>query len=337
MNLPNLLKYDLFFNFMSWCQMKQQSFASLSYASKKRKTRKELFLEQMEHCVPWASFESIIEPYYPKSGKRGGQPIGLSTMLRIYLMQQWFNLSDPMMEDALYEIESIRRFADLELCEDRLPDETTILKFRHLLERHKLTDQLFAAVSAHLEAYGLQLSKGTMVDATLIAASPSTKNTEGKRDPQMHQTRKGKQWYFGMKIHVGADVNRGTAHTVTVTAANEADISQLPSLLRESDEVIFGDAGYSSDSYKRGSREMGLHWKVNDKRKPKQGNLSNRQRQRNRRQSKIRARVEHLFRIIKCQFGYRKVRYRGLEKNRVQVMSLMAMANLYLQRRVLVA
>ncbi len=318
-------------------RMKQQSFASLTYTAKKRKTRKERFLDQMEQCVPWEVFEAIIEPHYPKSGQRGGQPVGLSVMLRIYLMQQWFNLSDPMMEDALYEIESMRRFAGLELGEDRLPDETTILKFRHLLERHQLTDQLFSAVSEHLQAHGLRLSKGTMVDATLIAASPSTKNAEGQRDPEMHQTRKGKQWYFGMKIHVGADVNSGTAHTVTVTAANEADISQLPDLLRADDEVIFGDAGYTSDSYKRGARALGLHWKVNDKRKPSKGNLSNKQRKRNRQQSAIRARVEHLFRLIKCQFGYRKVRYRGLEKNRVQVMSLMAMANLYLQRRVLTA
>lgn len=315
--------------------MKQQSFASLTYAAKKRKTRKERFLEQMESCVPWTAFEAIIEPYYPKAGKRGGQPIGLSVMLRIYLMQQWFNLSDPMMEDALYEIESMRRFAGLELCEDRLPDETTILKFRHLLEKHQLTEGLFAAVSEHLQRHGLQLSKGTMVDATLIAASPSTKNKKGERDPEMHQTRKGKQWHFGMKIHVGADVNSGTAHTVTVTAANEADINQLPALLREDDEVIFGDAGYTSDSYKRGARALGLSWKVNDKRKPKRGNLSSKQRKRNRQQSRVRARVEHLFRIIKCQFGYRQVRYRGLEKNRIQVMSLMAMANLYLQRRAL--
>lgn len=238
--------------------MKQESFASLTYRAKKRKTRRERFLEQMQACVPWTAFEAIIEPHYPTSGRRGGQPIGLKVMLRIYLMQQWFSLSDPMMEDSLYEIELMRR------------------------------------------------------------------------------TRKANQWYFGMKIHVGADVNCGSAHTVTVTAANEADIHQLPNLLREADEVIFGDAGYASDRYKRGARQLGLHWKVNDKRKPgSRGNLSAAQRKRNRKQSRIRARVEHLFRIIKCQFGYRKVRYRGLEKNRVQVMSLMAMANLYLQRRAL--
>jgi IS5 family transposase len=312
--------------------MKQTSFASLSFASKKKKTRKELFLEQMQACVPWPQFEAVIEPYYPKSGRRGGQPIGITTMLRIYLMQQWFNLSDPMMEDALYEVESMRRFAGLDLCEDRIPDETTILKFRHLLEKHALTERLFEAVNAHLQSRGLQVSKGTMVDATLIAASPSTKNVKGERDPEMHQTRKGNQWYFGMKIHIGADVDSGAAHTVTVTAANEADINQLPKLLRSGDQVIFGDAGYTSDEYKRGARALGIHWKVNDKRKPKHGDLSGKQRKRNRQQSSIRARIEHLFRIIKCQFGYRQVRYKGLEKNRAQVMSLMVLANIYLLR-----
>lgn len=317
--------------------MKQTSFASLTYAAKKKKTRKERFLEQMENCIPWSRFEAVIEPHYPKSGSRGGQPIGVEAMLRVYLMQQWFNLSDPGMEDALYEIESMRRFAGLELGVDRIPDETTILKFRHLLERHLLTEELFAQVQAHLDDNGLQMSEGTMVDATLIAASPSTKNQAGERDPEMHQTRKGNQWYFGMKIHTGADVNNGAAHTVTVTAANEADISQLPALLRDNDEVVFGDAGYSSDSYKRGAREMGMHWCVNDKRKPRHGNLSSSQRKRNRRYSQVRARVEHLFRIIKCQFGYRKVRYKGLRKNRAQVMSLMAMANIYLLRRQLCA
>ena len=317
--------------------MKQQSFSSLSYKFKKRKTRRERFLDEMEGCVPWEALLGLIAPHYPESGKRGGQPIGLSTMLRIYLMQQWFNLSDPMMEDVLYEIESMRRFAGLELCEDRLPDETTILKFRHRLEQHQLPERLFEEVNKYLRSKGLQVSKGTMVDATLINASSSTKNQSGQRDPQMHQTRKGKQWYFGMKIHAGTDVNDGTAHSIEVTPANEADISQLPNLLRESDEVIFGDAGYTSDSYKRGSRAMGLHWKVNDKRKPGRGNLSSSQRKRNRKQSQIRARVEHLFRVIKCQFGYRKVRYKGLAKNRAQVMTLMALANLYLVRRKIMA
>ncbi len=317
--------------------MKQTTFASLTYASKKKKTRKECFLDEMNACIPWAAFVEIIKPHYPTAGRRGGQPIGLECMLRIYLMQQWFTLSDPMMEDALYEIESMRRFAGLELSDDRLPDESTILQFRHLLEQHALTEQLFATVNTLLSSRGLQVSTGTMVDATLIAAPTSTKNSTGQRDPEMHSTRKGNQWCFGMKIHVGADVNSGAAHTVTVTAANTADIDELPALLRTDDQVIFSDAGYASDSYKRGARALGLHWKVNDKRKPKQGNLSTSQQKRNRSYSRIRARVEHLFRIIKCQFGYRKVRYKGLAKNCCQVLSLMALANVYLLRRVVAA
>ena len=315
--------------------MKQQSFASLEYDQKKRRTRRERFLAQMQEVVPWSRLVAVIEPHYPKSGKRGRRPMPLESMLRIYFMQQWYALSDPAMEDALYEVESMRRFAELDLLDDALPDETTLLKFRHLLEAHKLTDKLLSEVNAHLQEQGVAVSKGTMVDATIVEASPSTKNQAGKRDEQMHQTRKNNQWYFGMKIHVGADVNSGAVHSVTVTAANEADISELPNLLREDDEAVFGDAGYASDEYKRGSRQMGMSWMVNDKSKPKHSKypgLSAKQRRRNRRRSSVRARVEHLFRILKCQFGYRKVRYKGLEKNRVQVMSLMALANLYLLR-----
>lgn len=315
--------------------MKQQSFASLEYESKKRLTRRERFLAEMEAVVPWARLISVIEPHYPKAGKPGRPPMPLEVMLRIYFLQQWYAMSDPGMEDALYEIESMRRFAGLSLCDDALPDETTILKFRHLLEARQLTEPLLSEVNAYLQERGVAVSKGTMVDATIIDAAPSTKNKAGKRDEAMHQTRKNNQWYFGMKIHVGADVNSGVAHTVTVTPANEADISALPELLREDDEVIFGDAGYASDEYKRGSRQMGLSWMVNDKGKPKNSKrpgLSAKQKRRNRKLSSVRARVEHLFRIIKCQFGYRKVRYKGLEKNRVQVMSLMALANLYLMR-----
>lgn len=317
--------------------MKQLTFASLAYANKKKRTRKEQFLSEMQQCVPWQAFIDIIEPHYPTSGRKGGQPIGLQTMLRIHLMQQWFNLSDPLMEDSLYEIESMRRFAGLELSDDRIPDESTILGFRHLLEAHGLQEQLFRAVNEVLSDKGMHLSKGTMVDATLISASSSTKNQDQARDPQMHQTRKGNHWWFGMKIHIGADVNSGAIHTVNVTPANDSDIGQLPSLLRADDQAIFGDAGYTSDTYKRGSRQLGLHWHVNDKRKPKQKNLSASQKKRNRRNSQVRARVEHLFRILKCQFGYRKVRYKGLAKNRSQVNTLMALANLYLLRKALVA
>lgn len=312
--------------------MKQLSFASLDFIHKKKRTRREQFLAEMEQVVPWKTLLSVVEPHYPQSGLRGGQPMPLETMLRVHLMQQWFGLSDPGMEDALYEIESMRRFAGLSLHDDRIPDESTILQFRHRLEQRDLGTQLFGSINAHLREAGIGVSKGTMVDATIIHASPSTKNREKQRDPEMHQTRKGQQWYFGMKIHAGADVDSGTAHTVTVTAANQADINELPNLLREDDEACWGDAAYDSDEYKRGARHLGISWQVNDRRKPGK-RLSSSQKKRNRQRSSIRARVEHLFRIIKCQFGFRKVRYRGLKKNTQQVMTLMGLANLYLVRQ----
>ena len=226
----------------------QSSFAELEYASKKRRTRREVFLAEMEKVVPWAELLAVIEPRYPTSGRRGRPPMGAEVMLRIYFMQHWFNHSDRQMEDALYEVESIRRFAGYSRITEPLPDETTILKFRHLLEEHALTGPLLEAVNGYLKAQGLRVSKGTMVDATLIPAASSTKNEAGSRDPEMHQTKKGNQWYFGMKIHVGADVDSGVAHTVTVTAANTADITELPKLLREDDQVIFGDAGIARAS-----------------------------------------------------------------------------------------
>lgn len=314
----------------------QASFADLDYAQKKRLTRREVFLNEMEAVVPWDRLQAKLEPHYPKSGKRGRQPMALSSMFRVYCMQNWFNYSDRQMEDALYEVESIRRFAGFGSVMDALPDETTILNFRHFLEKHQLTGVILEEINAHLKARGLLLSRGTMVDATIVHAPSSTKNREQARDPEMHQTRKGKQWYFGMKIHVGADVDSGAVHTVKVTAANEADISALPELLREDDQVIFADAGYASDEYKRGARQLGIRWCVQDKRKVGH-NLSSSQRKRNRKQSSIRARVEHVFRVIKRQFGFCKTRYRGLQKNGSQVNMLVGLANLYLLRGRLLA
>jgi len=314
----------------------QTSFADLEYSHKKRQTRREKFLAEMEQVVPWSALLAKLEPHYPQSGRRGRQPMPLNCMLRIHCMQQWFSYSDRQMEDALYEIDSIRRFAGFGSVTEALPDETTILNFRHWLEKHKLTEVLLSTVNDHLKAQGLLVSKGTMVDATIVHAPSSTKNQDQQRDPDMHQTKKGNQWYFGMKIHVGADVNSGAVHSVTVTAANTADIVELPKLLREDDQVIFADAGYTSDDYKKGSRHLGLSWCVNDKRKPGK-NLSSSQRKRNRKYSSVRARVEHIFRIIKCQFGFRKTRYRGLEKNTAQVNWLVGLANLYLLRRQLMA
>lgn len=314
----------------------QNSFAELEYLSKKRQTRREKFLAEMEQVVPWVLLLAKLEPYYPKSGRRGRQPMSLNRMLRIYCLQQWFSYSDRQMEDALYEIDSVRRFAGFGSVTEALPDETTILNFRHWLEEHKLTEVLLSTVNEQLKQQGLLVSKGTMVDATIVHAPSSTKNQEQQRDPDMHQTKKGNQWYFGMKVHIGADVNSGAVHSVTVTAANTADIVELPKLLREDDQVIFADAGYTSDEYKKGARHLGLRWCVNDKRKPGK-NLSSSQRKRNRQYSSIRARVEHIFRIIKCQFGFRKTRYRGLEKNAAQVNWLIGLANLYLLRRQLMA
>ena len=238
---------------------KQSGFADLEYAQKKLLTRREKFLNEMEPVIPWAKLIALIEPHYPKSGRQGRQPKGLEIMFRIHCMQNWFSYSDRQMEDALYEIESIRRFAGYNSVLSALPDESTILDFRHLLEEHKLTAQILETINDDLKEQGLLVSQGTMVDATIIHAPSSTKNKGKARDPEMHQTRKGNQWYFGMKIHIGADVDSGAVHSVTTTAANVADITELPNLLREEDQVIFADAGYSSDSYRRGARHIWVY------------------------------------------------------------------------------
>jgi IS5 family transposase len=310
--------------------MKQISFASAAYDNKKVMTKRERFLTEMDTVIPWPRLLKLIEPYYPKKGK-GRPPMPMESMLRIYFLQQWYSLSDPAAEEALYDIESMRRFAQLELVVDALPDETTILNFRRMVEKHQLSEVLFNDINAYLVERGIAVSQGSMVDATIISASGSTKNKDKARDPDMHSTRKNNQYFFGMKIHIGTDVNSNAIHSATVTAANVADITELPNLLRADDNVIFADAGYTSDSYKRGSRALGLSWKVNDKRKVKK-NMSSTQKNQNRKNSRVRARVEHCFRVVKCQFGYQKVRYRSLEKNRVQVFSLLGLANLYLLR-----
>lgn len=316
--------------------MKQMTFASLVFEGKKKQTRRERFLSEMDVVVPWAALLSVIEPHYPSKGRRGRQPMSLETMLRIYFMQQWYSLSDPAMEDALYEIESMRVFAKLDLADDAMPDETTILKFRHLLEKHGLTAQMMNVISDTLEARGLLLKGGTMVDATIIHAPSSTKNQARQRDPEMHQTKKGNQWYFGMKIHVGADVNSGLAHTVSVTPANASDISQMPNLLREDDRAVFGDKGYVNNTFKRLARKAGVFWGVSLK-ASKQHPLTDANKRFNHRMSSIRARVEHVFRVIKRQFGYTKVRYKGIAKNAAQVFSLIGLTNLYLARRALMS
>jgi IS5 family transposase len=307
--------------------MKQTTFASMVYENKKKETRREKFLREMNQAVPWDRLVSLIEPYYPKSGN-GRRPMPLEQMLRIYFMQQWYSLSDPAMEDSLYDMESMRRFAKIEMGEDPVPDETTILNFRRLLEQHQLTAQLLEDINAFLEDKGLLLKGGSIVDASIIPAPSSTKNRGKKRNPEMSSTRKGNKWYFGMKVHVGVDAKSGLVHTVEVTTAKDHDVTVLPNLVREDDRAVFGDKGYFNDDLKREAREDGIYWGVLDKRKRGKG-LSSSQKKRNRKHASIRAKVEHCFRIMKCQFGYVKTCYRGLEKNAVQIYSLVALGNLY--------
>jgi IS5 family transposase len=285
----------------------------------------------MDAVVPWATLLGLIEPHYPKAGK-GRRPYPLDVMLRIYFLQQWYQLSDPGAEEALYDIQSMRAFTGLELGRDANPDETTILNFRHLLEAHGLTKAIFEAVSAHLADKGALLRGGTIMDATLIAASPSTKNTDGKRDPEMSQSKKGNQWYFGMKAHIGVDARSGLVHTAGVTTGKVHDAKVMDNLIREDDRTVFADKGYVNEKKKRAARRAGVYWAV--KEKPKAGRrLSSTQIKRNRRHGAIRAKVEHVFQVFKCQFGYRKVRYRGIEKNGAQVFALLALANLFLAIR----
>lgn len=311
--------------------MTQPTFAALAYANKKKKTRREKFLEEMEQVVPWPKLLRVVKPHYPQAGN-GRPPMGLEKMLRIYFLQQWFNLSDPAMEDALYDIESLRRFAGIELGQDEVPDETTILNFRHLLERHGLTRKLFAKINGHLERRGLLMRQGTIVDATIMAAPTSTKNAGGGRDPEMSSTRKGNEWYFGMKLHVGVDSKSGVAHSATVTNARVHDSQVMEALLHGGEAAIYGDRAYAGHQKRQHYEALGLHWRV-QRRGHRHRALNQRERQWNRRQSSVRAKVEHIFHVIKRLWGHHKVRYRGLAKNEAQCFSLLALANLYLVRR----
>ncbi len=310
--------------------MKQTTFASMAWAAKGRTTRRERFLAEMNAVMPWARLTVLIEPHYPKAGS-GRPPLPLERMLRIYFMQQWFNLSDPQAEDALYDIEPMRRFAGIELAEDIIPDETTILRFRHLLEQHRLTEAIFTEVRSLLEKRGLLLKSGTIVDATIISAPSSTKNEKGERDPEMHQTFKGKGWHFGMKVHVGTD-KRGLVHSVAAGAANEADISRMDELLHGEESEIYGDQVYWSEDHRLQCKYAGLRYRVN--RRPSHSRkLNERQRAINRSRSRTRARGEHAFHVVKCLWGFAKVRYRGIVKNAARAFAIFALANLYMVRR----
>lgn len=313
--------------------MKQTTFASLAWNGKGKVTRRERFLAEMDAVIPWPHLLRLIEPHYPKAGN-GTQPMPMERMLRIYFMQNWFNLSDPAAEDALYDSESMRRFAGIELAEDAVPDETTILRFRHLLEKHHLTEAIFAQIRSLLEQKRLLLKSGTIVDATIIAAPPSTKNAEQARDPEMHQTKKGKGWHFGMKAHVGTD-KRGIVHSLATTPANVADISELPNLLHGQEKELFGDQAYWSEFHRLCAQDSGVRYRVN-RRGTQSKPLTEHQRRINRIRSSARARGEHAFHVVKRLWGFAKVRYRGLAKNTARLFTAFALANLYLLRRRLI-
>jgi len=309
--------------------MKNLSFASLAYENKKKKTRREQFLAEMDQVIPWQELIQIIEKYYPKAGN-GRQPMHLERMLRIYFMQQWYGLSDPAMEDTLYDIESMRRFADIDIAMDVVPDETTILNFRHLLEKYNLTQQLFEKTNRYLSAKGLLLREGTIVDATIITAPSSTKNQDRTRDPEMRSTRKGNQYYFGMKAHVGTDT-RGLAHNLVVTNAAVHDSQVIDELVHGEEQAIYGDKAYSNEEKKNEYEAKGIKWCVN-LRGCHWRQLTETEEAINHQQSQTRAKVEHIFLVVKHLWRYQKVRYKGLYKNAVQVFSLFTLANIYLVR-----
>ena len=313
--------------------MKQHS---LGLGQTAKRTRRREFLDEMERVVPWAELVALVSPYLPE-GKRGRPPFSPETMLRIHFMQQWFALSDPAMEEALHDMPVFREFAGLEGWDERLPDESTILRFRHTLEKHKLAAQILQTVNDLLSAKGVMLKSGTVVDASLIAAPSSTKNKSGERDPEMKQSRKGQQWYFGMKCHIGVDIESGLVHTVKGTSGAVNDVVEANSLVRDSDREVFADAGYQGAGKRPDARED-VNWHIAmrpgkrralDLSQPIEALTEKLEHVK----ARIRARVEHPFRVVKRQFGYVKVRYRGLAKNTAQLHTLFALANLWLVRR----
>jgi IS5 family transposase len=311
--------------------MRQTSLAEGSFVKYKKVTRKEQFLNQMDQIIPWKELSKAIEPHYPKPKGSGRRPVGIERMLRIHFMQHWFNLSDPGMEEALYDIPAMRDFAGIDLGNEAAPDETTICKFRHLLEKKNLGERLFHLVNAYMRENSLFVSKGTIVDATLIDAPTSTKNKDKQRDPEMHQTRKGNQWYFGMKAHIGVDSQSKLIHSVAVTAANVHDSQLLEDLLHGEETVVWGDSAYSGQTsvIRRCSPKAR---DLTNKKGARNRKLTELERWKNRNKSKVRAKVEHAFGIMKRQFGFTKVRYRGLEKNANHTFTNCALVNLVMAK-----
>lgn len=317
---------------------KQMSFAQNEYERKKKQTRRERFLAEMEQVVPWAKLVALIEPHYP-SGRRGRPPIGIERMLRIYFLQQWYTLADEALEDAIYDSQALRTFAGIDLSVEDVPDATTLLKFRHLLEEHGLSAAILAQVNADLEDKKLIMREGTIVDATIIGAPSSTKNKKRERDPEMHQTKKGNEWHFGMKAHIGVDAQSGLVHSVVGTAANVADVACAHQVLHGREKTAYVDAGYTGVE-KRAEVMEGyaeVQWHVATKRSKikamVEGPRKELWRQFEKAKAQVRAKVEHPFHVIKNLFGFRKVRYRGLAKNTAQLHTLFALANLLIARR----
>jgi len=313
--------------------MSQRSFASAEYAMKKKRTRREKFLAEMERIVPWGRLIAVIEPLYPRSGRVGRQPIGVPKMLRMYCLQQWYGLADEALEDALYDSQALRDFVGIDLSRESVPDATTLLKFRRLLQDNDLTRALFDEINAHLSEQGLLMRAGTIVDATIIAAPSSTKNEDKARDPEMHQTKKGKQWFFGMKAHIGVDAQSGLVHTVIGTAANVSDVTQAGALLHGNETVAFGDAGYRGVHKREEAKRPQWHVAMQPG-KRRQLDLRSKWaqllEQAEQLKASVRAKVEHPF---KNRFCHRKVRYKGLAKNEAQLFSLFGLANLVIAKR----
>ena len=310
--------------------MGQLSFSSLS-RKERPKSRVHRFLSEMDEAIMWKKIVKVIKPYY-YTGKMGRKPLPLELMLRIYFLQLGYSLGDPSVEEAIYDRTSFQKFLKIELLHDIIPDETTILNFRHLLEEHRLNEKILRKVNHLLEKKGFLLKEGTIVDATLIAAPSSTKNKEGRRDPEMSSTKKNDQWFFGMKMHIGVDAKSGLIHSCVGTTAKVSDRDPFPELLHEEEQAVFGDKGYVSDNDKHLAREAGIFWGILDKRKPGK-KLSQKQKKRNLRLSSIRSKVEHPFQVIKHLWGYRKTRTRGMRKNQSQFFILAALHNVYRMRK----
>ncbi len=317
--------------------MTQMSFSDAEYASKKKLTRRDRFLAEIEAITPWSALVAAIEPVYPKGDGRGRPPIGIARMLRMYVAQQCFGLSDEGIEDAIYDSQAIRNFVGIDLNRESAPDATTLLKFRRLLEKHNLTRRIFDEINAHLASKGLMMREGTIVDATLIAAPPSTKNRDENRDPEMHQSKKGKTWHFGMKAHIGVDAKTGLAHTLVTTAGNVSDVTQAHKLLHGDETMVFGDAGYQGADKRPENADKAVTWHIAMKRSVrkalKKNPLGRVKEKLEKAKASVRAKVEHPFHVLKNLFHHRKTRYRGLAKNTTQLFSLFAFANLVLAGR----